>query len=65
MNHVKLNRKEDQRVDAQSYIEREQNNQGKLRVAGTWEEEKRGRGKRGEESVWRKIEEITEGQDIE
>ena len=48
--HMKLKRKEDQRVDASVLLRREQNNQRKYRVGGTWEEEKRGRGKEEAES---------------
>ena len=44
--YMKFKKKEDQSVDA-SVFPRRENTHSRQRVGGTWEEEKRGRGKKG------------------
>jgi hypothetical protein len=53
--HMKLKRKEDQRVNA-SVLLRSENNI--IKESGVWEElgRKRGRGKEGQNQVWEEIE---------
>ena len=62
MDHVRLKRNEDQSGGFSTAYKREQNNQGKQRVAGTWEEVKRGRENRN--SYGRRWRRCTEGQEI-